>query len=111
MNKNLINDKIPVFTKLKSIGDGDKMFDYNNRKKNIRKSKSSFDLNEKMDSINNNNKYDYYRIFDNYKELKIKNNRNKLNVVEVNFDSILQEDNSLIKIIFQIDNFRLYLFY
>jgi len=92
LNKNLINDKIPVFTKLKSIGDSGKMFDYNNRKKNIRKSKSSFDLNEKMESINNNNKYDYYRIFDNYKELKIKNNRNKLNVVEVNFDSILQED-------------------
>ena len=92
LNKNLINDKIPVFTKLKSIGDGDKMFDYNNRKKNIRKSKSSFDLNEKMESINNNNKYDYYRIFDNYKDIKIKNNRNKLNVVEVNFDSILQED-------------------
>ena len=90
-NKNLNNGKIPIFTKLKSIGDSDNMFNYNYRKRNIRKSKSSFDFDEKINNTNNN-KNNYYSIFDNYKDIKIKNKRNKLNVIEVNFDSKFQED-------------------
>ena len=90
-NKNLNNGKIPIFTKLKSIGDSDNMFNYNYRKRNIRKSKSSFDFDEKINNTNNN-KHNYYSIFDNYKDIKIKNKRNKLNVIEVNFDSKFQED-------------------
>ena len=90
-NKNLNNGKIPIFTKLKSIGDSDNMFNYNYKKRNIRKSKSSFDFDEKINNTNNN-KNNYYSIFDNYKDIKIKNKRNKLNVIEVNFDSKFQED-------------------
>ena len=86
-NKNLNNGKIPIFTKLKSIGDSDNMFNYNYKKRNIRKSKSSFDFDEKINNTNNN-KNNYY----NYKDIKIKNKRNKLNVIEVNFDSKFQED-------------------
>ena len=90
-NKNLNNGKIPIFTKLKSIGDSDNMFNYNYKKRNIRKSKSSFDFDEKINNTNNN-KHNYYSIFNNYKDIKIKNKRNKLNVIEVNFDSKFQED-------------------
>ena len=85
-NNNLNEDKNSIFTKLKSIGNSNNMFDYNNKKVKKRNN-ASVDFYEK---INNNKKYNYYSIFDNYNDIKIKNPKNKLNVIEVNFDKKFQ---------------------
>ena len=86
-NNNINDDKNSIFTKLKSIGNNTNMFDYNNKKRNIKKNNASVEFYEK---INNNKKYNYYSIFDNYNDIKIKNPKNKLNVIEVNFDKKFQ---------------------
>ncbi len=85
-NNNLNEDKNSIFTKLKSIGNSNNMFDYNNKKVKKRNNASV----EFYEKINNNKKYNYYSIFDNYNDIKIKNPKNKLNVIEVNFDKKFQ---------------------
>ena len=89
-NNNIIDDKNSAFTKLKSIGINNNMINHDNKKVNRRKKNANVEL---YDKINNNKKYNYYSVFENYNDIKIKNTNNKLNIIEINFDKRLQAVN------------------
>ena len=80
-NNIIYRDKI--IKKMGSIGNNHYNiinYNYNKNKKLIRNSSARF-----YNKIKNN-KYDNYRIFNDFLNIQIKNNENKLNVIEVNFD-------------------------
>ena len=96
IKKNYINnERRPIFTKLKKIGDNKDIINYNTKnsyKKNENKREEFY---EKINNINNNknsSRYNSYSIFNNFDDIKIKNTNNQLNVIEVNFDNKLDKN-------------------
>ena len=81
--RNNIVNRGKIMKKIGSIGDNYyNIINYENNKNKKLNRNSSAHFYSKI----NNNKYDDYRIFNDFQKLQIKNNKNKLNVIEVNFD-------------------------
>ena len=83
IEKNNFIEKGKIIKEMKSIGDNYyNIINYNNNKSTKLNRNASAHFYYKI----NNNKYDYYRILNNFQNIQIKNTKNKLNVIEVNFD-------------------------
>ena len=81
--RNNIINRDKMIMKIGSIGDNYyNLINYDNNKSKKLSRNSSAHFYNKI----NNNKYDNYRIFNDFQNMQIKNNKNKLNVIEVNFD-------------------------
>jgi hypothetical protein len=78
------NSKNVTFKKLKSIGDNKNMINYDKRKK--KNNCTSVDFYSQINNINKGQKYNYYSIFNNYEDIKIKNTKKNKDIIEVNFN-------------------------
>ena len=100
-------DKNKMIRQLRSIGNNNDIVNFETKKNKKINNNASVDFYETI----NTKKYNYYSIFNNYKNIQIKNTKNKLNVIEVNFDkkfeSVKEKDDlkDLIKKIKENRNF------
>ena len=96
-----------MIRQLRSIGNNNDIVNFETKKNKKINNNASVDFYETI----NTKKYNYYSIFNNYKNIQIKNTKNKLNVIEVNFDkkfeSVKEKDDlkDLIKKIKENRNF------
>ena len=100
-------DKNKMIKNIRSIGDNNDIVNFKTKKNKKINNNASVDFYETI----NNKKYNYYSIFNDYKNIQIKNTKNKPNVIEVNFDKkfeVVKEKDDLKDLIKKIKENRNY---
>ena len=100
-------DKNKIIKNIRSIGDNNDIVNFKTKKNKKINNNASVDFYETI----NNKKYNYYSIFNDYKNIQIKNTKNKPNVIEVNFDKkfeVVKEKDNLKDLIKKIKENRNY---